>query len=375
MKQKKVALITGVTGQDGSYLLKYLLGLGYQVHGIKRRASSFNTSRIDEFYETETNESKNFTIHFGDLTDYSCLSRIITEILPDEIYHLGAMSHVKVSFDIPLYTAEVNALGTHKILEIIRSLKPQKNIKFYNASTSELYGKVLETPQSEQTEFYPRSPYAVSKLYAHWITKHYREAFEIFACNGILFNHESPVRGETFISRKITRSIASIAYEFSSELIVGNLDAKRDWGHASEYIKGMHKILQRKNPEDWVLGTGKTNTVRDFIKIAFSKIGVDLRFVGNGLKEVGLVHENQGNFKHILKGNILVKVSEEYFRPTEVDLLLANPKKANEELEWKASISLDEIIEDMVSSDLKEYQEKDHIRKGGFYVSKNILND
>jgi len=371
----KKALITGITGQDGSFLSKYLLKKGYEVHGLKRRASSFNTKRIDEFYETELDLSKNLHIHFSDMIDFGNLSKLIIEIQPDEVYHLAAMSHVKVSFDIPLYTAEVNALGTHKLLEAIRSNYSKKEIKFYNASTSELFGKVEEIPQNEKTAFYPRSPYAVSKLYAHWITKHYREAFNIFASNGILFNHESEVRGETFVTRKITRGIAAIALGFSNCILIGNLDAKRDWGYAKEYVELMHKILNYKSPDDWVIGSGNTTSVRDFLKKAFSKINVEIEFIGKGIEEVGIVKNNSGEFSKIKIGQKLVKVSKEYFRPTEVDILIADSQKAKDLLDWNPTTDLDELIEKMIKNDIDEYKIKKIIKDKGYFVSSDKIDD
>lgn len=371
----KKALITGVTGQDGSFLSKFLLKKGYEVHGLKRRASSFNTNRIDEFYETNQELSKNLKIHFSDMIDFGNLSLIINKIQPDEVYHLAAMSHVKVSFEIPLYTAEVNALGTHKLLEAIRSNYTKKKIKFYNASTSELFGKVLEIPQNENTPFYPRSPYAVSKLYAHWITKHYREAFGIFASNGILFNHESEVRGETFITRKITRGIASIAYGFSDEILVGNLNAKRDWGYAKEYVELMYKIINYKEADDWVIGTGNTTSVRDFFKIAFEKIGVKIEFKGKRLKEVGVVKENNSKYINFKKGKVVIRVSEEYFRPTEVDILIANSDKAKNLLNWNPTTNLESLIDKMLKKDLNEFEIKKIVKDQGYFVSNNKLDD
>lgn len=371
----KKALITGITGQDGSFLSKFLLENGYEVHGLKRRASSFNTKRIDEFYETNKYLSKNLKIHFSDMIDFGNLSYIINKIQPDEVYHLAAMSHVKVSFDIPLYTAEVNALGTHKLLEAIRSNYPKKKIKFYNASTSELFGKVLEIPQNEKTPFYPRSPYAVSKLYAHWITKHYREAFDMFASNGILFNHESEVRGETFITRKITRGIASIANGFSNEILVGNLDAKRDWGYAKEYVELMYKIIHYKEADDWVIGTGNTTSIRDFFKIAFEKIGVKIKFEGKGLKEVGIVVQNKGKYKNFINGKTIIRVSKDYFRPTEVDILIANSDKAKKLLNWSPNTNLESLIDKMLKHDLNEFEIKKIVKDKGYFVSNNKLDD
>jgi GDPmannose 4,6-dehydratase len=369
----KKASITGVTGQDGSLLLKYLLEKNYEVHGLKRRASSFNTQRIDEFYESNKNLSKNFIIHFSDMIDFGNISRIVNEVKPDEIYHLAAMSHVRVSFDLPLYAGEVNALGTHKILEAVRLSK--KKIKFYNASTSELYGDVQETPQTENTPFYPRSPYGVAKLYAHWMTKHYREAYGIFASNGILFNHESEYRGETFVTRKITRGISSIAFGFSDHISLGNLDAKRDWGYADEYVKLMHKILQYDKPDDWVIGTGEIISVRDFIVKSFRYVGVEIKFKGVGINETGFIEKNNGKYENFKPGKTVIKVSKEYFRPTEVELLLADPSKAKEKLNWEPTTNVSQLIERMMKNDLKEFKIKSIVKDKGFFVSNNHLND
>jgi GDPmannose 4,6-dehydratase len=321
----KKALITGVTGQDGSLLLKYLLEKNYEVHGLKRRASSFNTQRIDEFYESNKNLSKNFIIHFSDMIDFGNISRIVNEVKPDEIYHLAAMSHVRVSFDLPLYAGEVNALGTHKILEAVRLSK--KKIKFYNASTSELYGDVQETPQTENTPFYPRSPYGVAKLYAHWMTKHYREAYGIFASNGILFNHESEYRGETFVTRKITRAATRISLGIQNKLTLGNLEASRDWGFAGDYVEGMWLMMNHKTPDDWVLATGETHTVREFVEKAFSKLG--------------------------LNWEDYVETSERYHRPNEVKYLLGDPSKAKTELGWENKTSFQNLVDIMIDSDLE----------------------
>lgn len=340
---KKVALITGVTGQDGSYLAGYLLKKGYEVHGVKRKSSQLNTQRIDHLYCIIQKKDANFFLHYGDLTDSTALIRIIQQIKPDEIYNLGAQSHVQVSFDLPEYTANVDGLGTLRCLEAIRILGLQDKVKFYQASTSELYGKVQEIPQSEKTPFYPRSPYGVSKLYSYWLTINYRESYGIYACNGILFNHESPLRGETFVTRKVTREVANIALEKSDCLYIGNLDAQRDWGHAREYVEGMWLMLQQQKSDDYVLATGQTTSVREFIKIAFSNVGIDLEFRGEGLDETGVCKSS---------GRTYVRIDPRYFRPCEVDLLIGNPEKAKKNLGWEAKISLEELCAEMVHADL-----------------------
>ena len=337
---KKIALITGITGQDGSYLAEFLLKKGYIVHGIKRRTSLFNTDRIDHLYQDPHVDNRNFFLHYGDMTDSMNLTRIIQEVQPDEIYNLAAMSHVHVSFETPEYVANADGTGTLRLLEAIRILGLEKKTKIYQASTSELYGKVQETPQSETTPFYPRSPYAVAKMYAYWITVNYREAYGIFACNGILFNHESPVRGETFVTRKITRAASKIALGLQDKLYLGNLDAKRDWGHAKDYVKMMWMILQAPQPEDWVIATGQTTAVRDFVKFAFAYAGINLRFEEAGVDEVGVVDslnfekakELNLNLSHLTIGQTVVCVDPRYFRPTEVDLLLGDPSKAEKKL-------------------------------------------
>ena len=339
----KTALITGVTGQDGSYLAGYLLKKGYEVHGIKRKSSQLNTQRIDHLYCIIQKKDANFFLHYGDLTDSTALIRIIQQIKPDEIYNLGAQSHVQVSFDLPEYTANVDGLGTLRCLEAIRILGLQDKVKFYQASTSELYGKVQEIPQSEKTPFYPRSPYGVSKLYSYWLTINYRESYGIYACNGILFNHESPLRGETFVTRKVTREVANIALDKSDCLYIGNLDAQRDWGHAREDVEGMWLMLQQQKSDDYVLATGQTTSVRDFIKIAFSNVGIDLEFQGEGLDETGICKSS---------GRTYVRIDSRYFRPCEVDLLIGNPEKAKKNLGWEAKISLEELCAEMVHADL-----------------------
>ncbi len=338
----KTALITGVTGQDGAYLAEFLLEKGYTVHGIKRRSSSFNTGRVDHLYTDPHFKGLPFYMHYGDLTDATNLIRIIQEVQPDEIYNLAAQSHVQVSFETPEYTANSDALGTLRILEAIRILGLTEKTKFYQASTSELYGKVQEVPQSETTPFYPRSPYAVAKLYGYWITVNYREAYNMYACNGILFNHESPIRGETFVTRKITRSAVRSAKGVQAKLYLGNLDAKRDWGHAKDYVKGMWMILQQEKPEDFVLATGKTCTVRHFCDLAFGEVGIQLTWEGEGVHEVG---------KHAETGEVLIQIDPKYFRPTEVDLLIGDPTKANTKLGWKPEFDLEALVKDMIQGD------------------------
>ncbi|MBX7181389.1 MAG: GDP-mannose 4,6-dehydratase [Bacteroidia bacterium] len=348
----KTALITGVTGQDGSYLSELLLKKGYTVHGIKRRASSFNTQRIDHLYQDPHVNNANFHLHYGDLTDSTNLIRIIQETQPDEIYNLAAMSHVKVSFETPEYTANADGIGTLRILEAVRILNLVEKTRIYQASTSELYGLVQAVPQNERTPFYPRSPYAVAKLYAYWITVNYREAYGIFASNGILFNHESPLRGETFVTRKITMAVAAIAANLQSILYLGNLDSLRDWGHAKDYVEGMWRILQHSKPDDFVLATGKTTKVRDFVRMAFSVLGIVVEFQGEGINEIGIIAQLETNeFPHLQIGQKIVAVDERYFRPTEVDLLIGDPQKALNDLGWKATIELPELIAEMVNSD------------------------
>jgi GDPmannose 4,6-dehydratase len=351
----KKAIITGITGQDGAYLAELLLQKGYEVHGIKRRASSFNTQRIDHLYQDPHIPNRHLHLHYGDLTDSTNLIRIIQEVQPDEIYNLAAMSHVHVSFEEPEYTANADGIGTLRILEAVRLLGLTKKTKIYQASTSELYGLVQAVPQSETTPFYPRSPYAVAKLYAYWITVNYREAYNMFACNGILFNHESPQRGETFVTRKITRATAQIALGLESCLYLGNLDAKRDWGHAKDYVEGMYLILQQEKPEDFVLATGITTTIRDFVKIAFNEIGIVIDFRGQNEAEEGFVVSNNGIYK-FSEGQVLVKVDPKYYRPTEVELLIGDASKANSKLNWKPKYTLNELVKEMVASDLQFFK-------------------
>lgn len=353
---KKVALVTGVTGQDGAYLSELLLAKGYEVHGIKRRSSMFNTDRIDHLYRDQHEKDVNFFLHYGDMTDSTNLIRLVKEIQPDEIYNLAAQSHVMVSFETPEYTANADATGALRLLEAIRILGLEKKTRFYQASTSELYGKVMEVPQSETTPFYPRSPYAVAKLYAFWITKNYREAYGMYACNGILFNHESPLRGETFVTRKITRAVARIKLGMQSKVFLGNLDAKRDWGHAKDYVEGMWLMMQQETADDFVLATGETYPVRYFIEKAFAEVGIDVEWKGEGVNEKGF---NKAN------GAVIVEVDPKYFRPTEVDLLVGDPSKAHRELGWKHRYSLDELIKEMVEGDMQLFKRDKYLLEGG----------
>ena len=362
----KKALITGITGQDGAYLAEFLLERGYEVHGIKRRTSLLNTDRVDHLYQDPHEKHRRFILHYGDLTDSTNLIRIVQEIQPDEIYNLGAMSHVKVSFDTPEYTANVDGTGTLRLLEAIRLLGLQKKTRFYQASTSELYGLVQETPQSETTPFYPRSPYAVAKLYAYWITVNYREAYGMFACNGILFNHESPLRGETFVTRKITRAVAKIALGLQHKLYLGNLDAKRDWGHARDYVEAMYLMLQHDEPEDFVIATGRTTSVRDFVRAAFAQVGVELAFRGEGIHETAIIASSSNSDYHLEPGREVVAVDPRYFRPTEVELLLGDASKAREKLEWEPRYSLEEMVQEMVDADLDNFRRDQLLRDAGF---------
>lgn len=364
----KIALITGVTGQDGAYLAELLLKKNYVVHGIKRRSSLFNTDRIDHLYQDPHIENRNFILHYGDLTDSTNLIRIIQEVQPDEIYNLGAMSHVKVSFDCPEYVANVDGVGTLRLLEAVRILKLEKKTRIYQASTSELYGKVQETPQSETTPFYPRSPYGVAKLYAYWITVNYREAYGMYACNGILFNHESPMRGETFVSRKITRAVARISMGLQEKVFLGNLDSKRDWGHAKDYVEAMYLMLQQDEPEDFVIATGVTTKVRDFVEKSFLEVGIELEFSGEGIDEIASVKSCSNPEFQVEKGKVVVQIDSKYFRPTEVDLLLGDPTKANTKLGWKPRYNLDELINDMVQSDVKLFKRDKLLKDGGHKV-------
>lgn len=362
----KTALITGITGQDGAYLAEFLLKKGYMVHGIKRRASLLNTDRVDHLYQDPHETDIKFKLHYGDLSDSMNLTRIIQDVQPDEIYNLGAMSHVKVSFDTPEYTANVDGLGTLRILEAVRLLGLVDKTKIYQASTSELYGLVQETPQRETTPFYPRSPYGVAKLYAYWITVNYREAYNMFACNGILFNHESPLRGETFVSRKITRAASRIALKQQDVLYLGNLDAKRDWGHAKDYVEAMWLMLQQEQPSDYVIATGITTTVRDFATMAFNEVGIELTFKGEGENEVGVVTACNNLNYELTIGDIVVKVDPNYYRPTEVDLLVGDATKCKKLLNWEPKYSLKQLIAEMMASDLELCKRKSHLRAGGF---------
>lgn len=377
----KTALITGITGQDGAYLTELLLEKGYMVHGIKRRSSLLNTDRIDHLYQDLHNDNVRMKLHYGDMTDSMNLTRIIQETQPDEIYNLAAMSHVKVSFDTPEYTANADGIGTLRILEAVRLLGLEKKTKIYQASTSELYGLVQAVPQSESTPFYPRSPYAVAKLYAYWITVNYREAYNMFACNGILFNHESPLRGETFVTRKITRAVAKIALGFQKQLYMGNLDAQRDWGHAKDYVEAMWRILQQENPEDYVIATGITTRVREFIRMAFNEVGFEIEFKGEGINETGVLKSiNQSVFsqvmgktiediKHTLNiGDVLVRVDPKYFRPTEVELLIGDPQKAMTKLDWKPKYDLPALVTEMVAADVELFKKDLHLNKAGHKV-------
>ena len=367
--QKKVALITGVTGQDGSYLAEFLLEKGYIVHGIKRRASSFNTQRVDHLYQDPHIDHRNFVLHYGDLSDSSNLTRIIQQTQPDEIYNLGAQSHVAVSFESPEYTADVDGMGTLRILEAIRILGLEKKTRFYQASTSELYGLVQEIPQKETTPFYPRSPYAVAKLYAYWITVNYREAYSMYACNGILFNHESHRRGETFVTRKITRGLANIAQGLEQCLYMGNMDALRDWGHAKDYVRMQWMMLQQDQPEDFVIATGIQYSVREFISKSAAQLGVTLKYEGQGVDEIAVVYAISGSNAPALKvGDVIVKVDPRYFRPAEVETLLGDPTKAKKKLGWIPEITLDEMVQEMVAHDLEQAKQHALLKEHGFAV-------
>jgi GDPmannose 4,6-dehydratase len=356
---KKKALITGITGQDGAYLAELLLRKGYEVHGVKRRSSLFNTDRIDHLYKDEHEKGVNLFLHYGDLTDSTNLIRLVQETMPDEIYNLAAQSHVHVSFETPEYTANADATGTLRLLEAIRILGLEKKTRFYQASTSELYGKVMEVPQSETTPFYPRSPYAVAKLYAYWITKNYREAYGMFACNGILFNHESPLRGETFVTRKITRAAAKISLGLQEKLFLGNVDAQRDWGHAKDYVEGMWLMMQQEHSDDYVLATGKTYSVRHFCNLAFAHVGIQLEWKGTG------VDEKAYNSK---TGKVIIEIDPKYFRPTEVDLLIGDPSKAKSVLGWEHKHSLEELVTDMMKADVELFTRDRYLMEGGHKV-------
>lgn len=364
----KKAIITGITGQDGAYLAEFLLKKGYEVHGIKRRTSLFNTDRIDHLYQDPHIDNVRFKLHFGDLSDSTNLIRIIQDIQPDEIYNLGAMSHVKVSFDTPEYTANVDGIGSLRLLEAIRLLGLVNKTKLYQASTSELYGKVQEIPQSEKTPFYPRSPYAVAKMYAYWITVNYREAYGIYACNGILFNHESPLRGETFVTRKITRAVSRIALGLQDKLYLGNLNAKRDWGHAKDYVEAMYLILQQAEPDDYVIATGKTTEVREFVRMAFAELGITIEFKGTGIDEKGYVVSCSNADYQVENGKEVVAVDPRYFRPTEVDLLIGDPTKSKTKLGWEPKHDLASLVKDMMSSDIKLFERDRYLMEGGHKI-------
>ncbi|RTY92267.1 GDP-mannose 4,6-dehydratase [Flavobacterium sp. GT3R68] len=359
----KVALITGVTGQDGAYLAELLLSKGYKVHGVKRRSSLFNTQRIDHIYEDPHIDNQHFILHYGDLSDSTNLIRIIQETQPDEIYNLGAMSHVKVSFDIPEYTANTDGIGTLRILDAVRLLGLVKKTKIYQASTSELYGLVQEVPQKETTPFYPRSPYAVAKMYAYWITVNYREAYGMFACNGILFNHESPLRGETFVTRKITRGIAQMALGMQDTLYMGNIDSQRDWGHAKDYVEAMWLMLQQDQPEDFVISTGTTTRVRDFIRMAFAEVGVELEFKGTGVDEIGAIIASSNPAYAFKIGQKAIQIDPAYFRPTEVDLLIGDNTKAKNKLGWKPKYSLPMLVKEMMEADVELFRKEKYLKE------------
>ncbi|MDN3549745.1 GDP-mannose 4,6-dehydratase [Mucilaginibacter aquaedulcis] len=365
---KKVALITGITGQDGAYLTELLLSKGYVVHGIKRRSSLFNTDRIDHLYQDPHEEHQRLILHYGDLSDSTNLIRIIQQVQPDEIYNLGAMSHVKVSFDTPEYTANADGIGTLRLLEAIRILSLEKKTKIYQASTSELYGLVQAVPQSETTPFYPRSPYAVAKMYAYWITVNYREAYGIYACNGILFNHESPLRGETFVTRKITRATAKIAMGLQDKLFLGNLDAQRDWGHAKDYVEAMYLILQQETPEDYVIATGVTTRVREFVRLAFAEVGIEIEFKGEGVNEKGYVVSCSNPDFQVETGTEVVAVDEKYFRPTEVDLLIGDPTKSKTKLKWEPKYDLPKLVQEMVAADVDLFRREKLLKASGYEI-------
>lgn len=370
---RKVALITGVTGQDGSYLAEFLLGKGYEVHGIKRRSSQFNTQRVDHIYQDPHIDNVRFKLHYGDLTDTSNLTRLLAEIRPDEVYNLGAQSHVAVSFEAPEYTADVDAIGTLRLLEAIRFLGLENKTRFYQASTSELYGLVQEIPQKETTPFYPRSPYAVAKLYAYWITVNYREAYGIYACNGILFNHESPRRGETFVTRKITRGLANIAQGLEDCLYLGNMDALRDWGHAKDYVRMQWLMLQQEQPEDFVIATGVQFSVRQFVQWSAEHLGITLRFEGSGVDEVGIVESISGDSAPALKvGDVIVRVDKRYFRPSEVETLLGDPSKAKRKLGWTPEITVQEMCAEMVAEDLQAAKRTALLKANGYDISISV---
>ena len=366
--QKKKAFITGITGQDGAYLTEFLLNKGYEVHGLKRRSSLINTERIDHFYEDPHIENQRFFIYYGDMTDSTNLIKLLSEIRPDEIYNLAAMSHVRVSFDIPEYVADTDGIGTLRLLEAIRILGLEKKTRIYQASTSELFGKVQEIPQTEKTPFYPRSPYGVAKMYAYWITVNYREAYGIFASNGILFNHESPIRGETFVTRKITRGVSRIALGLQEKIFLGNLDAKRDWGHAKDFVKMMWMILQAEKADDWVIATGVTTSIRKIVVMAFKYVGIELEFKGDGINEVATVKSAKNKKYRIDIGKEVLAIDERYFRPTEVDILIGDASKARKLLGWVPEIGIEELVNEMMESDLKLMNKDKYLKDGGYYT-------
>ena len=368
MPRKKIALITGITGQDGAYLAEFLLEKGYEVHGLRRRISIFNTERIDHLYRDPHEKNVSFFLHYADMSDSLSITKVIQDVKPDEIYNLAAMSHVAVSFETPEYAADVVGTGTLRVLEAVRLLGMSDKVRIYQASTSELYGDVQEIPQTEKTPFYPRSPYAVAKLYGYWITVNYREAYDMFACNGILFNHESPIRGETFVTRKITRAVSKIALGMQDKIFLGNLDAKRDWGHAKDYVRMMWMILQADEPEDWVIATGVTTSVRDFVKMSFAYIGIEIEFKGEGVNEKGFVKSCNNPKYQLNLGDEVVSVDPEYFRPTEVELLIGDPTKAKEKLGWVAEYSLTDLVNDMMASDLNLMAKQQYLLDGGHKI-------
>ena len=362
----KKALITGITGQDGAYLAEFLLKKGYEVHGIKRRSSSFNTGRVDHLYKDPHEEDIHFFMHYGDLTDATNLIRIIQDVQPDEIYNMAAQSHVQVSFETPEYTANSDALGTLRLLEAIRILGLEEHTRFYQASTSEMFGMVQEIPQTETTPFYPRSPYGAAKVYGYWITVNYREAYNMFACNGILFNHESPIRGETFVTRKITRAVARIALGLQDKTFLGNLSAQRDWGHAKDYVKAMYLMLQQDEPQDFVIATGIATQIREMLELAFGEVGIEVKFTGSGDEEKCVVEKCNDPRYQLEKGKVVVEVDKRYYRPTEVDLLIGDPSKAKEKLGWVPEYDLKTLVKEMVESDLKQAGKEVHLKNGGF---------
>jgi len=372
MPRKKIALITGITGQDGAYLAEFLLEKGYEVHGLRRRISIFNTERIDHLYRDPHEKNVSFFLHYADMSDSMSITKVIQDVKPDEIYNLAAMSHVAVSFETPEYAADVVGTGTLRILEAVRLLGMCDKVRIYQASTSELYGDVQEVPQTEKTPFYPRSPYAVAKLYGYWITVNYREAYDMFACNGILFNHESPIRGETFVTRKITRAVSKIILGMQDKVFLGNLDAKRDWGHAKDYVRMMWMILQADEPEDWVIATGVTTSVRDFVKMSFAYVGIEIEFKGEGVNEKGFVKSCDNPKYQLNLGDEVVSVDPEYFRPTEVELLIGDPTKAKEKLGWVAEHSLNDLVNDMMESDLNLMTKEQYLKDGGYKLMNNF---